>query len=268
MRTWSSSARGAGPNASRRSRSRRSSSSGRMGRRLRRRTVEGLTQSHTPLTQPGVGVRRESPRRGLGSADGLRRGQDASERQVHPAVGLGDFARDHTHRHGARPTGLPRPDWLGHRDHAPSVVTRDLCSGAHRSRNPPEVDFSGRALIRSQVPRRVGRARRGVRIRSLVGGSRGWRTVCFRGRGGGPPCDRAHRGAPGLRFDATSPWVDARLPDGSRGARDRSAPLSGAVNGRNRADDTCRVSSEQLSALLSLLAAAVIVGPHTCSGGT
>ena len=30
----------------------------------------------------------------------------------------------------------------------------------------------------------------------------------------------------GLRVDASSPWVDARLPDGSQGARDRAAPLA------------------------------------------
>src|ERR671935_386973 len=38
----------------------------------------------------------------------------------------------------------------------------------------------------------------------------------IRGGGVGPSRDRAHRGPLGLRVDGSSPWVDARLPDGSR----------------------------------------------------
>jgi hypothetical protein len=47
------------------------------------------------------------------------------------------------------------------------------------------------------------------------GGSRGWRTVCLRGEGG-PPRIEPIVAPLGLRVDAESRWVDARLPDGSR----------------------------------------------------
>jgi hypothetical protein len=51
---------------------------------------------------------------------------------------------------------------------------------------------------------------------STIGGSRGLRTVCFEGEEAVLHVIERIVAPLGLRVDATSPWVDARLPDGSR----------------------------------------------------